>query len=309
MPTALFCSEYHDPEAWAPLLKQHVPGLDLRVWPEAGDEADIDILLTWTPPPDWQRRFPRLRLIHLLAAGVDHLVGQPFPDGVLLARVSEARQISGLCDYVLGGVLHFHREMHRYRDDQARKVWRPRTPVEPRQRVVGIMGLGTFGAVCAGRIAGSGFATRGWSRTAKEIEGVETFHGEDGLKAFLNGCDIVVCMLPLTPQTKGILDRRLFAMLPRDACIINVGRGGHCVDADLVAALEQGRLGGALIDVTEPEPLPPDHPFWTAPNLILTPHIGTRVNTENAVRDVAENILRLGRGETLHNLVDRARGY
>src|SRR5690606_12770657 len=119
-----------------------------------------------------------------------------------------------------------------------------------------------------------------WSRTAKEIEGVETFHGEDGLKAFLNGCDIIVCMLPLTPQTKGILDRRLFAMLPPDACIINVGRGGHCVDADLTAALEEGRLGGALIDVTEPEPLPPSHPFWTAPNLILTPHIGTRVNTE-----------------------------
>lgn len=309
MPTALFCSEYHDFEAWAPLLRRHVPGLDLRVWPDAGDEADIDILLTWTPPPDWQRRFPRLRLVHLLAAGVDHLVGQPFPEGVLLARVSEARQISGLCDYVLAGILHFHRQMHLYRNDQAERVWRPRTPVAPSARRVGIMGLGSFGAACARRVADFGFSTRGWSRTPKELVGIETFHGGEGLDTFLDSCEIVVCMLPLTPLTRGILDRRLFAKLPADACIINVGRGSHCVDADLVAALEAGRLGGALIDVTDPEPLPPGHPFWTAPNLILTPHIGTRVNTESAARDVAANILRLGRGERLHNLVDRDRGY
>ena len=309
MPAVLFRSEYHDPLVWEPALRRHIPDLDFRIWPEVGNAEDIDILLTWSPPEGWQTAFPRLQLVHALAAGVDHLLGQSFPDNVLLARVTESNQIAGLCEYVLGGVLHFHREMHIYRRDQSLRRWDPRPPVPASNRTVGVMGLGNFGGACVRKLASFGFRTRGWNRTPRQLDSVEVFSGQGALEAFAEGCEIVICMLPLTDETRGILSRDFFAQLPKGACLINVGRGAHCIEADLVAALAGGQLGGALIDVMDVEPLPEAHPYWTTPGLILTPHIGTRVNTEAATTLVANNIMRLRAGQPIEGIVDRRRGY
>lgn len=309
MSAVLFRSEYHDPMVWRTALREHIPDLELRVWPDIGDPTDVDVLLTVSPPANWQKEFPRLRLVQAIAAGVDNLLAEEFPPGVTLARISESKQIHGLCDYVVGGVLYFHRDMHVYAGDQTQRRWKPRNPVPTAERTVGVMGLGSFGETCVLRIAQLGFRTRGWSRSKKTIASIETFDGQDGLAAFLHGCEIVVCMLPLTEATRGILSKGLFAQLPSSACLINVGRGGHCIEADLVDALEKGILAGAMIDVMQIEPLPEDSPLWTAPNLLLTPHIGTRADTNAAAALVADNILRLRSNRPLLGVVDRARGY
>jgi glyoxylate/hydroxypyruvate reductase A len=306
----LFHSEFHDPVVWKKELEAAAgKDLDLRFWPDIGDPSEIEVLLTWTPPEGWQKLFPNLKLLQCLGAGVDHLLSDPIPSSVQVTRIAEEGQIEEFVAYVCAGVLQFHREFHVYREHQNHLRWMPNGVPSVRSRTVGVMGLGSFGSACARQLVGLGFNVRGWSRSLKELERVKAFAGDLQLNEFLAGAEILVCVLPLTDSTREILDAKLFYTLPPGACIINVGRGEHCVEKDLVDAVSSKHLGGALLDAFRVEPLPPSHPFWTTPGINITPHIATRAKTGSAAALTVENLRRLDDGRPLVGLVDTSRGY
>ena len=306
----LFYSDSDDPEPWREALARELPEMEFRVWPDTGDLSRVSYALVWRPQPGLLRSLPNLRAILSLAAGVDHLLSDPqLPDNVPIVRIVDAGMADQMSEYALYGVLHFHRNMHRYAAQQRQAVWRQLPGVPAFQRTVGVMGLGVMGSDFVRKLAPLGFRILGWSRTPRSIPGVTTFHGRDGLGAFLAQAEILVNLLPLTAETAGILSAPALAQLPRGACIINIARGGHVDEQDLLAALEQGQLGAAMLDVFQSEPLPREHPFWHHPRVIATPHIAALAIAQLMVSQVADNIRHIERGEAPLGLVDRRRGY
>lgn len=308
MPTALFSSEFQNYDEWLPALLTHMPDLQVRRWPDIDDPNEVDVLLVWAPPGE-ALKFPNLKLVQCLGAGVDHLISLPIPDHVPLARLIDHSQIDGFVEYVVGAVLSYHRDFQRFRASQARATWVKQPRVLARNRRIGVMGLGEMGAPCASRLATFGFSVRGWSRSARNIAGVECFAGDEQIFDFLSDLDILVCALPLTPSTEGILNAEVFARLAPNACVINVGRGGHCNEGDLIEAVSSGRLGGALLDVTSVEPLPDGHPLWLQPGIEITPHIATSQSSFSAAAVAIENIRLVREGKKPLGLVDRLRQY
>jgi glyoxylate/hydroxypyruvate reductase A len=214
-----------------------------------------------------------------------------------------------MSEYALYGVLHFHRAMDRYAEQQRRGEWRMLPAVPAHERTIGVMGLGVLGADFARKAAALGFRVLGWSRSPKLLPSVETFQAEPGLDAFLAQTRILANFLPLTPQTEGILDAALFDRLPQGAYLINIARGAHVVEADLLRALDSGRLAGAMLDVFAREPLPAGHPFWTHPRVVITPHVAAQAIASLMVEQVVDNIRRIERGQAPAGLVDVERGY
>ena len=308
MPTALFSSEYQNYDEWYPALMRHMPELNVKRWPDIGDSKDVDVLLVWSPPAE-ALRFPNLKLIQCLGAGVDHLVDLPIPAHVPLARLIDKSQVEGFVEYVVGAVLSHHRDFHRFRESQIMREWKKLPRVLAAERNVGIMGLGEMGSPCATRLASFGFAVRGWSRTPKNLPGIQCFSGDGEMNAFLKGLDIIVCVLPLTGETENILSGALFEKIAPSAFVINVGRGGHCNDRDLCDAISSGRLSGALLDVTSVEPLPADNPLWHQKGIEITPHIATSQSASSAAAAAVENIKRVRTGLEPFGLVDKSRRY
>jgi glyoxylate/hydroxypyruvate reductase A len=228
---------------------------------------------------------------------------------VPVARLVDTRLTQGMTEWVLLNVLRFHRQDLEYRDLQVRRVWEELPAPETSARRIGIMGLGELGTDAARALRALGFPVMGWSRRPKQVEGVETFHGDDGLLAMAARADMLVCLLPLTPQTRGVIDARLLGAMKPGGYLLNAARGGHQVAADLLAALDSGQLAGAALDVFEPEPLPADSPFWSHPKVILTPHAASITIPSSAAPQVVENIHRARDGRPLINLVDFAAGY
>ncbi len=308
--TLVFISQSDDPALWTRMLQAAIPELEVRVWPEVGEAADVDVALVWKPPRGALREFPNLRLIASLGMGVDHIFADPeLPAGVPVARLVDEDITVQMAEYVALGALYFLRRLDEYEDLQRQRSWRRLAPTTASACPVGILGLGVIGTRAAALLRAIGFPVAGWSRTEKRLEGVACFHGEDGLDPFLARSNLLVCLLPLTPGTEGLIDAGLLARLPRGACLINCARGGHVVEADLLAALHSGQLHGALLDVFRDEPLPADHPFWTHPRVRLTPHIAGVTRPEAAAAQVVENIRRVRAGEPVLNRVDPARGY
>ncbi|MCX7683877.1 MAG: glyoxylate/hydroxypyruvate reductase A [Acetobacteraceae bacterium] len=296
---------------WEAALSALDPTLVLHRHPFAGDPAEIEAVVMWTghDPADL-RRYPNLRLIVSMGAGVDHLLAPPGPPpGVPVARLVDARLTQAMSEWVLLNVLRFHRQDPDYRAQQAGRIWRELPAPDTARRRIGILGLGALGADAAGKLAALGFPVAGWSRRPKSLPGIACHHGPDGFEAVLRQADILVCLLPLTPATRGILDARAFALLPRGAFLLNAARGGHVVQGDLLAALESGQIAGAALDVTEPEPLPPDSPLWTHPKVVLTPHAASVTIPASVAPQVIENIRRARAGEPILNRVDPAAGY
>jgi glyoxylate/hydroxypyruvate reductase A len=211
--------------------------------------------------------------------------------------------------YVLMRVLHYHRDMPAYEQQQQAALWRQLPPRETRERRVGVMGVGQIGGTCARALAELGFDVRGWARNGREIRGVNVFGGHGRLREFLSGIEILICLLPLTAETRGILNGQHFALLARGAWVINLGRGAHLVEGDLLQALESGQLAGATLDVFAAEPLPREHPFWRDPRITITPHVSALTRPETAVLRLARNIARERAGQPLLDLIDRAAGY
>lgn len=306
----LFQSDTDAPEPWRAALTREIATLDFRVWPDVGRPEEIDYALVWKPPAGLLKSLPRLKAILSLGAGVDHIFNDPeLPAGVPITRMVDAGLAPQMSEYALYGVLHFHRHMDRYAEQQRRAQWRQLPAVLPSQRTVGVMGLGVLGADFARMAVALGFRVLGWSRSPKSITGVQALHGEVGFAPFLERTEILVNFLPLTTRTANILNARTFAHLPRGAFLINIARGAHLVEADLLTALDSGQLAGAMLDVFEREPLPPDHPFWGHPRVVMTPHVAGQAIAELMVEQVVDTIRRIERGELPLGLVDSARRY
>ncbi len=306
----LFLSTTAKPERWLEPLGAALPDDEIVVYPEVGDPATIECAIVAVPPPGVLTGLPNLCLIQSLWVGVESLLHDPtLPTDVPLARLVDPGMTETMTETVLQHVLNAHRDYEGYRAQQRAGIWRHLPQVRAQDRRVGFLGLGELGTAAARTLAELNFAVAGWSRRPKALDGIETFAGADGLHPFLARTDILVCLLPLTTETRGIIDARALAALPRDATLINVARGGHVVDDDLLAALDSGQLGRAVLDVFNTEPLPAEHPYWTHPRVVVMPHVAAETDPATATAQVVENLRRLRAGEPLRNVVDRAAGY
>lgn len=296
-------------EHWRRLFAEHAPDIEWRAWPDIGDPRDIQYLAAWQAPDDVETLLPNLQVLFALSAGVDQLDLSRLPTTLPVVRLLDPGISQGMCEYASFAVLSLHRDMLRYRQQQAERCWQAHRLVPAGQRRVGVMGLGLQARQILATLKTFGFALSGWARSEHDIEGVACFAGDEQLPAFLGQCEIVLCVLPLTEQTRGILNRQLFLHLPKGAALVNMGRGGHLVEADLLEALADGQLSAAVLDVLEQEPAPMDHPFWHHPQILLTPHIAAMTQPESAFGVLLENIRRHQRGESMLGLVDRERSY
>jgi len=306
----LYRSSSDSAALWLAELRKHIPELEMRVFPELGDPKDIDAALVWKPQPGLLASLPNLKMIASLGAGVDHLLEDAtLPRHVPIVRLIDPYMTEAMSEYVLTQVLRLHRQDFAYRAQQRERVWRELPQLNASERRVGVLGLGELGSDAARKLAVLGFKVAGWSRRERRLPGIESFHGPEGLIALARRSEILVCLLPLTRETTGILDGRLFATMPRGAAIVNAARGAHLVDADLLAALESGQLSAAVLDVFVEEPLPTEHPFWRHEKIIVTPHAAAATHAPTAAAGVAENLRRLSDGRQLINVVDLTHGY
>ncbi|MGT2440113.1 2-hydroxyacid dehydrogenase [Bradyrhizobium betae] len=294
---------------WATFFAERAPDLPFRLWPEIGDPAEIRYLVAWVPPDDIATTFPNLELVFSVGAGVDQFDATKVPTHIPLVRMLEPGIAETMVEYVTMSVLALHRDLLHFMAQQKQQVWREIRITPAKRRRVGVMGLGQLGQAALERLKAFEFPLLGWNRSPREIAGVTCYSGVDTLPDFLAQADILVCLLPLTDETRGILNADLFARLPCGASLVNVGRGPHLVEADVLAALDSGALSGAILDVTDPEPLPTGHPFWSHPRILLTPHNASMTTPDTAVDYVLDVIARHRRGEELPGRVDRSRGY
>ncbi|MDP6345155.1 MAG: glyoxylate/hydroxypyruvate reductase A [Alphaproteobacteria bacterium] len=310
MTTLLFSSFQDPPELWLPALRAEMPDVEVRVDPEVGDPAEIDYALVYWPPKGLLASLPNLRAILSIAAGCDHILADPqLPAQLPIVRMVDDYLAAMMAEYAVYAVLHFHRDMDDYRAEQLQGVWNRRWPLYTPETDVGILGLGAIGADCAGKLLAMGFRVHGWSRSPKAIEGVICHAGEAGLLEMLGRCRYLVCVLPLTDETQGIVNARTLAAMPEGSYLINIARGGHVVDADLLAALDGGHIAGAFLDVFNDEPLPPEHPYWHHPKVWMTPHVAGELVPRSCAKAVAATIRRDQAGEPLLHLLDKERGY
>lgn len=310
----LIISAGMDRELLANQVRAGAPGSDVRIWPDTGDAGDIQFAMVWKPPAGELAKLPNLKLILNMGAGVDHVVADPDLPDVPLVRFVDPNLTMRMTEYATLHVLLHQRRMLEYGALQREARWEELSQPGANEVRVGVLGTGVLGRDAAEKLNMLGFRVAAWGRTPKSFDGIECFSGNDGRKAFLARTDILVCLLPLTPETKGILSRPLFDQLATDGLlpgpvIINAGRGGLQVETDILAALDGNTLWGASLDVFEEEPLPAASPLWKHPNVVITPH-NASISDERAVgRYVVEQIGRFESGTPLVNLVEPARGY
>ncbi len=303
-------------DVWTAAMKKVAPGLDVRVWPDRmGKVEDIEYCAAWLPPPGVVKSLPNLKVIMSLGAGVDAILKDPtLPENIPIVRVNEPDLTGRMTEYIVLHVLMHHRQQRRLDENQRKRVWDSFPTHAAKDLSVGIMGMGVMGADSAIKLRDIGFRVAGWSRSRKAIPGVESFAGAAEFDPFLARTDVLVSLLPATRDTDGIINRDTIRKLSRKGpfgapIVINAGRGRQQVADDILAALDSGELHAATLDVFMPEPLPEDSPLWTHPKVTVTPHCAADSDPETICAYVASNIARHQRGETLDNLVDRARGY
>lgn len=296
-------------EWWRQNLQTLLPELDCRLWNAPGDPAGIDYAAVWRPPPGGLKRFPKLQAIFSIGAGADHVLNDPELPPVPVIRLAGPALTQRMREYVALHVLRCHRRQAELDAAQRAAQWRQLIIPTADERSVGVMGLGELGRAAAEALRALGFRVAGWTRSPHRLEGVACFHGRTQFADFLARSEILVCLLPLTPETDGILASELFDRLPQGAWVINAGRGEHLVEQDLLAALESGHLSGAVLDVFRTEPLPPEHPFWRHPKITVTPHVASLIDPQTGGRLLADSIRRYRAGELRRGFVDPGRGY
>lgn len=306
----IYFNEGEDNAFWLAGLRAALPQAELRLW-LAGDNKPADYALVWKPPAAMLAGRTDLKAIFQLAAGVDGLLnmGDALPQGVPIIRLEDAGMAVQMAEYVSYAVLRYFRRFDEYEQLAGNKEWQFLDSHKKSDFTVGIMGMGALGQRIAKALLHFGFPIRGWSRNRKSVPGVECFAGDVALDDFLQDTRILVCVLPLTTITTGLLNRDTLNKLSYSAYLINIGRGAHLVEADLLATLASGQIAAAMLDVTSEEPLPPAHPFWDEPRITITPHMAGETFRDASVRQVAEKLLAFERGEKVSGLVNRTCGY
>jgi glyoxylate/hydroxypyruvate reductase len=315
----VFCARESAARTWSAALRAALAqrGVEAELWCRDAERTEVDsnpvqadVAVVWRPPPAFFDEQRELRAVFNLGAGVDALLAlSRLPARAALYRLEDAGMARALSEYVLAAVLRIYRRFDRYARHQAAQRWQPE-PLPAREAFqIGVLGLGMIGAQIAATLASHGFAVRGHARSPKSISGVDCRAGNAELPRFLDNLDVLVSVLPATDATRGLLNRAALARLAADAHVVNVGRGSVLVDADLLTLLDEGRLGGATLDVFGIEPLPPDHPFWRHPSILVTPHVAAETELEPAVEQVADKLAAWARGDEVTGRVDLARGY
>ncbi len=286
------------------------PNLTIREWPDVGDPGDVDIAMVWKMPYGELAKFPNLKLIMSMAAGVDHVLNDPdMPRHVPLVRVTDPHMARSMGHWAAMNILRLHRDTAMYDERRARKEWSPERAFDTDSVQVGLLGLGYLGTHVAKMLQAMGLKVQGWARSAKSIGGIRSFQGVAGLHEMLATTNYLVCLLPNTPETVGIMNADLFARMPRGSYVLNCGRGAQLVEPDLTAALDSDQIAGAALDVFAVEPLPQDHPFWTDKRIIMTPHHASEVFVPAVAQTFLDNIQRCREGRPVKGLVDPRVGY
>jgi len=311
----LFITPTWDTAAWVASMRKAAPGLDVRNWPDVGNLADVTYTAAWLPPPDVVKGLPNLKVIFSLGAGVDAILKDPtLPQATPIVRVNDPDLTMRMTEYIVLQVLIHHRQQRRIDENQRRKVWDSFPTHAASALSVGIMGMGVLGQDAAERLRDLGFKVAGWSRSRKMVRGIESFAGPQEFDAFLARTDVLVSLLPATPDTDRVINRATIRKLSRKGpfgapILINAGRGRQQVGEDILASLDAGELHAATLDVFAVEPLPPDSPFWTHPKVTVTPHCAADSDPDTICAYIAQQIARHEDGQPLENLVDRQRGY
>src|SRR5215469_6979243 len=301
-------------QLWRDEFARQLPALDIRTWPDNGDPAKVEYLAFMRPDFDVIPALPNLKAMFSRSAGVEAFINHPKLPKVPLGKIEPSGGDPMMTEYTVMHVLRFHREMPKYQAAQANKEWLRTRIVRPEERRVGFLGLGLMATAPALILQQLGFPVSAWVRSPRSgsndrPDGIKMFHGEAQFEAFMSQTDIAVCLLPLTRETEGIFCARTFAMMPKGAMVINIGRGGHVVEADLIAALDSGQLSYAALDALKPEPLPQDSPLWTHPKVTVMPHVARRPTVKQLVTEIARNIHSLDAGGRLLQEIDLAREY
>lgn len=304
--SVLVISPGRDPKAWVRELQNQHPGMNVYVYPEEHDKDEVEYAVSWKHPRGIFKNYPNLKVIASMGAGVDHITSDPeIPDHIQITRIVDEQLRLDMNAFVLALILNHLRNISYHHNN---KKWEPKKYIQVKKVQVGILGLGVLGRGVAETLVKNDFRVSGWALSKSEMEGVTTYGGED-LGDFLSEINILVCLLPLTPQTEGILNRDLFEKLSEGAYIINVARGEHLVEKDLLDFVNTGKLSGASLDVFRKEPLPEEHPFWENPKIYITPHIASVTDPKEVVPQIIANYDRMMEGEELKNVVTREKGY
>jgi len=299
-----------DMSPWANALKDEDPNIDIEIWPEVEDKKKVHFAVSWNQPKHVLDQYPNLKAVSSLGAGADHLLeDQALPKSVDICRIVSPSLIQQMQEYVLGAVINIQRNFVHYIRQKDHGKWQAHNHPLAKDLGVGIMGLGELGQPVATQLAQVGYKVLGWSRSEKKIPNTTTFAGTGELPAFLQQTQVLVCLLPLTPETKDILDLDFFKQLKKPAWIINVARGEHLVDEDLIYALDSNILQGAWLDAFTEEPLPDKHAFWNRKNIIITPHIASITKPKEVATQIIDNYKRALSGMELNYRVDREKGY
>ena len=303
----VFHCPWPNAEAWLAALRASGPEFAFDPWPEVARPEAIEAAVVWRPPAGMLQQLPGLRVICAMGAGVDHLFDPGLePPHAPVVRLVDPVMSERMASYVLAAVLYHQRHLGRYCEQQRERVWRQMMHADGADVRVGVMGLGAMGRATAELLARVGYEVAAWSRSSRSVAGVRCFAGHDAFAEFLGRSDFLVCLLPLTPATRGILNRATFDALPEGAMVINAARGDHLVEADLIAALDAGRLAGAVLDVFAVEPLPEDHPLWRHPKALITPHVASLSNPSTGAARIVATLRAVRAGRRPAHLVDPA---
>lgn len=296
-------------EEWKVEINKHLPEIKVEIFPEIENYEEVEFALCWKPEADYFTYFPNLKVIQSGGAGIDHLFPNDIPSHLHICRIIDPMLKSDMFEHVLTCVMHSMKKFSTYIEEKENKDWRPLLYKSIGETQVTILGLGEIGGYVAERLVQLGFNVNGWSNSPKNLQGVSSFTGIEGLSAAIEDTDFIVNILPLTDATKGILNCRLFDMCPKETVLVNVGRGEHLVENDLLDAIAEKKIAEAYLDVFQQEPLPQSHPFWDCPSIVITPHVASRTNIGSSVLQVVDNYRSMAEGRPLRNEVSLEKGY
>lgn len=306
----IICPNKYFTNAWKKALKKAAPGFEVQAYPDDTNRDEVEFIMAFNPPKGVFNRYSNLKVVASMGAGVQSILkNESLPENTKVTKIVDPKHQRDIADFVLALIFSKMKNLMQYTQQKYQKIWKPHSYQRPQEVNVGIMGLGAIGQVIARQLLKNDFNVSGWSRSLKNIKGVESFYGEDQKSDFLKTAQVLVCVLPLTSETKGILNTQTFKQLPKDAYVINIGRGSQLIDEDLIQAIDSGQLSGAALDVFQQEPLLEDHPFWQHDKIMITPHNAGNTHPETAVKTVLKNFERMRSGENLIDEVNLQKGY